>query len=153
MMHPSRRQPNAKSALTQLQIGNRRFAAASTPCDLLSEPAPGPSQPAAAVLCSPNWPIPPDRLFGMAPGSLHVVQMDLGDCSTELLASLEWAIAFHDVHVVVTLGGSPEIDELLGVQLAPHQVSVVRGVLGPNNVVRFEPVSAASQPMSKSRSN
>jgi hypothetical protein len=68
----------------------------------------------------------------------YVIQSDLSTVSLDLLASLEWAVRILGIDFVVVLGNTA-IREEIELHLAPYGVKVVSGIVGPNEVVRFEP--------------
>lgn len=136
--------PDWPSVLRRLSGGSKLTEGARQPNDDVQE------RLIAAVACPETWSVPPERLFGLSPAELYVIRTDLGSISLDLLAGLEWA-ADQGAGVGVVFGDA-ELCTRLEVLLAPHGMTILEAVLGPDDRVRFTPRSTeASAQILRSR--
>ena len=107
---PDGQRPNAISgadALARLMEGNARYASSQTnEKDFTSGRAARASgqYPIAAILSCADSRVAPEFAFDQGPGDLFVVRVAGNVISTDLLASLEYAVEFLGVPLVLVLG-------------------------------------------------
>jgi carbonic anhydrase len=134
------------AALRALALGNQRHVK-GMPKPVSNRRA----APFAAVVCPAGWRLSPEALFDASPSELYIAQGDVeGDCH-DVIASLEWAAAALGIRVVVILGDFPARAEI-ELQMAPFDLRFVRAVVGPNQVIRFEPARFEEAPPQIGRS-
>ena len=96
-------------ALERLKQGNDRYAAGEATAKEFSPSAAAaaePRTPIAAVLACSDSPVPPERLFDQGPGELFVVANAGNIVASTALASLEYAVTYLGVPLLMVLGHS-----------------------------------------------
>ncbi len=128
--------PQWSAVLRQLMRGNQRYVDSAARGRPLDRPTADGGPPVAAVLVSPDSPVVPERMFDAPEGRLYVVQGDLSEPSTDLLAGLEWGVRCFRLSLAIVLA-KQEVAEEIAIQTAPYGLHVVGASLQPDGVVRF----------------